>query len=690
MTMSYRRRLALAASFVAITSGCALHDPGGRLASTSAAGAGPAAKADHSTGPEWRYFGGSKRFDRYSSLALIDKTNVDKLQVVWTRPAVDPSVTEAFPDLVASPNLRGTPIMVGGVLYAPNGVGLVEAFDPVTGRTLWVQPLEEQTLKAAAGQSTRGVDYWRSGDDERILSVRGEYLHALDAKTGVPKADFGENGRVNLNRRTWDEAPYFQLNGPIVVNDVVVISGNGGGKAGGGYGDGGNTREASPEDIRGYDVRTGRQLWTFHVLPREGEVGHHTWGQGSDKYVGNMGAWGPLSADEALGYVYIPLTSPTNPWYGGHRPGDNLYANSLLVLNARTGERVWHFQMIRHDVWDRDVASPPTLGDITVDGKVVKAVMQANKTGFLFVFDRATGRPVWPIEERPVPPSTVPGEVLSPTQPFPSKPPAFDRQGITEDDLIDFTPELRTEAKKLMDEWVTGPLFMPPSLVIEGGKRGTLGMPGGWGSGNWNTGAFDPETGIYYAVSMSLPGPFALRKPTDAKATIDYVVTGGGNRNAQGAAPPGQPAQPRSPYGVGPRGLPLLKPPYGRITALDLNQGEKLWTVANGDGPRHHEALKHLDLPPLGHIGRPVALVTKTLLFLGEASNALPGRAGIAGPSQFRAYDKGDGSVVWETELPAGTTGGPVTYAVGGKQYIVVPVGNATHGASWIALGLGE
>lgn len=684
MTMSYAKRLALGATFAAIASGCALHDQGGELAPRSAAGVRPAAKADHSTGPEWRYFGGSKRFDRYSSLALIDETNVDRLRVVWTRPSVDPSVTEAFPDLAPSPNLRGTPIMVGGVLYASNGVGLVEAFDPVTGRTLWVQPLEEQTLKAAAGQSTRGVDYWRSGDDERILSVRGEYLYALDAKTGVPKADFGENGRVNLNRRTWDEAPYFQFNGPIVVNGVVVLSGNGGGKAGGGYGDGGSTKEASPENIRGYDVRTGRQLWTFHVLPREGEVGHESWGRGSDKYYGNMGAWGPLSADEALGYVYVPLTSPTNPWYGGDRPGDNLYANSLLVLNARTGERVWHFQLVHHDVWDRDLASPPTLGDITVDGKVVKAVMQTNKTGFLFVFDRATGQPVWPIEERPVPPSTVPGEALSPTQPFPSKPPAFDRQGITEDDLIDFTPELRAEAKKIMDEWVTGPLYTPPSLVVEGGKRGTLSMPGGWGSDNWNTGAFDPETGIYYAVSMGLPGPMALRKPTDAKATIDYVVTGGGNRNAQGAA------QPRSPYGIGPRGLPLLKPPYGRITALDLNKGEKLWTVANGDGPRHHEALKHLDLPPLGHVGRPVALVTKTLLFLGEASNALPGRVGIPGPSRFRAYDKGDGSVVWETELPAGTTGGPVTYAVDGRQYIVVPVGNATHGASWIALGLGE
>jgi len=327
------------------------------------------------------------------------------------------------------------------------------------------------------------------------------------------------------------------------------------------------------------------------------------------------------------------------------------------------------------------------LGDITVNGKTIKAVMQPNKTGFLFVFDRATGEPVWPIEEKPVPQSTVPGEQLSPTQPFPSAPPPFDRQGITEDDLIDFTPELRAEAKKIMDEWNTGPLFTPPSLRIEGGKRGTLGMPGGWGSGNWNTGAFDPETGIYYAVSMSLPGPFALEKPTDEKATIDYVFAGSNNRNAQANA---QQQQRRSPYGPGPKGLPLLKPPYGRLTALDLNKGEKLWTVANGDGPRYHDELKALNLPPLGHIGRPVALVTKTLLFLGEASDALAGQAGLGGPTTFRAYDKADGSVIWETSLPAGTTGGPITYEAGGKQYIVVPVGGADYGAGWIALALGE
>jgi quinoprotein glucose dehydrogenase len=572
--------------------------------------------------------------------------------------------------------------MIDGVLYSPNGVGLVEAFDAVTGKTLWVQKPFEATMKEAAGQSSRGVDYWRKGSDQRIVSVRGEYLYEMDARTGAARSDFGTGGRVSLNRHTPDGAPYFGFNGPIIVNDVIIVGGNGGGKTGFGYGDGGPEKESSPEDIRGYDVRTGRQLWAFHILPHAGEPGHDTWGGGSADFVGNMGAWAPLSADESLGYVYVPLSAPTNSYYGGHRPGNNLYANSLVALNARTGKLVWYFQMVHHDLWDYDNASPPALGEITVDGRRIKAVMQPNKTGFLFVLDRVTGKPVWPIVERPVPPAILPGEQTSPTQPFPTKPPAFDRQGITPDDLIDFTPALRAEAQKIFDEHVTGPLFTPPSLdngKEPGGKKGTLAAPSAWGSGNWNTGAFDPERGIYYAVSMTLPGVYPLVKPTDPKATIGYEFPEG--RDGGSWTPPPL-------YGPGPQGLPLLKPPYGRITALDLNTGEKLWTVANGDGPRNHPLLQDLHLPPLGSIGRPVPLLTRSLLFVGESSNALFGAAGVSGSSQFRAYDKVTGRVVWETTLPAGTTGGPVTYAVRGRQFIVVPIGGKDYGAGWVALSL--
>lgn len=631
-------------------------------------------------GASWRYFGGSKHFDRYSALSQIDAGNVSRLRAVWTRPGTDASVLQRFPDLVPSSYLRGTPILIDGVLYAPDAVGLVEAFDPATGRTLWVQQLFAPTLQEAAGQSSRGVDFWQSGADRRILSVRGEYLYALDAATGAAKQEFGERGRVLLNRRNPDGTRFFGFNGPLVVGDVIVIGGNGGGKAGAGYGDGGPEKESRPEDIRGYDVRSGRQLWTFHIIPPRGDKARNTWGKGSADVVGNMAAWAPLSADEKLGYVYVPLSAPTNSYYGGHRPGDNLYADSLVVLDARSGKLVWHYQMVHHDLWDYDNASPPTLGDITVDGKRIPAVMQPNKNGFLFVFDRRNGKPVWPIIERPVPQSRVPGEVTSPTQPFPSKPPAFDRQGMTENDLIDFTPELRAAAKQILDQYDYGPLFAPNTVIDErpGGKKGMISVPSAWGSGNWNTGAFDPERGVYYAVSMTLPEPNPLIKSKEPDATIAYEVV------------EGPPPADLSMYGMGPKGLPLLKPPYGRITALDMNRGETLWMVPNGDGPRHHPLLEPLHLPPLGTIGRPVPLLTKSLLFLGESSDSIFGRVGTPAASHFRAYDKSNGKVLWETELPAGTTGGPISYEVGGKQFIVVPVGGMDYGSGWIAMALAD
>lgn len=645
------------------------------LLATAAIGMAGVARADEATG-DWRYYGGSHNFDRYSPLAIIDKSNVRKLKPVWSRPAIDPTIKAKFPDLVPSPYFRGTPIMIGRTLYAPDAVGLVEAFDAVTGETRWVQQPFAATLKEAAGNSTRGVDYWKKDDEERIIVIRGEYLYALDAKTGAYIPGFGQDGRVSLRRRTVDGAAFMGLNGPIVVGDVIVVGGGGGGS---GAGDGGAERRGTPEDVRGYDVRTGALLWTFHILPQGGEPGHETWPDDAASYVGHMGVWASMAADDALGYVYLPLTAPTNSYYGGHRPGNNLYANSLLVLDARTGKKVWHYQMVHHDLWDYDNASPPTLARLKVNGKTIDAVIQPNKTGFIFVFDRKTGNPVWPIEERPVPQSTVPGEATSPTQPFPSKPPAFDYQGVTEKDLIDFTPELHAEAKALADRYQLSPLFTPPMLYEPGGKLGALTAPGAWGSGNWNTGAFDPETGRYYAVSMTLPGAFVLSKPKQKGATIAY---------GWGEDIPDEPKE--SAYGIGPRGLPLLKPPYGRITAYDMNKGERLWVVANGNGPRDHPALKGLKLPPLGTTGRPVPLLTKTLLFLGESSDALYGKAGVDGPSTFRAYDKATGKVVWQTGLPAGTTGGPVTYAVDGRQFIVVPVGNKAVGGQWVALGIGE
>ncbi len=613
---------------------------------------------------EWSYYGGSKAFQRYSSLDQINRDNVGSLQILWRRPGVDAELTAAFPDLEPPGYQKSTPILIDGVLYSPNALGLVEAFDPATGETVWFQ--EPFSPEEAGGQSTRGLDSWSDGNERRIFVVRGEYLYALSADTGDPHPGFGELGRVNLTPESAQR--YSWSSGPIVAGDVVVIAGNSDGA-----GDGGIVKEAVREDVRGFDVRTGRLLWTFHVVPQEGEFGVETWGNESWRESGDLGSWCCLSGDEELGYVYVPLSAPTAAYYGGHRPGDNLFSNSLVALDAATGERVWHFQMVHHDVWEYDNMGPPILGDITVDGRRIKAVMQANKTAFLYTLDRETGEPVWPIEERPVPQSTIPGEHSSPTQPFPTKPPAFDRQGVTQDDLIDFTPELRAEALALADSLILAPLFTPPVSIGEmpEGKLGVFQIPGAWGGANWNTGAFDPETGVYYAVSHTLPGVGRLAKLTDPDATLEYGWPRGSRR-------------PRTDI----EGLPIVKPPYGRITAIDMNRGEHLWMVANGDGPRNHPLLADLDLPPLGNANRPTPLVTKTLLFIGEGSDAIMGTPeGMWGP-EFRALDKATGERVWEIDLGAGTTGGAMTYLHNGKQYIVVSVGGRDQDPEFVALAL--
>jgi len=625
--------------------------------------------------PGWQYYGGDRRASRYSPLDQIARDNVRNLRVAWRRPAVDAQLKNAFPDLSPSNYLRSTPIIINGTLYAPDGVGLLEAFDPSTGRSIWIQEPTHPTMKEAAGESTRGADVWRVGSDMRVLIVRGEYLYEIDAKTGKPVTAFGDRGRVSLDRHTPDEAPFFSFTGPIVVNDVIVIGGNGGGKIGGGYGDSGFVKESTPEDVRGYDARTGALLWTFHVVPQSNEPGADTWGGGSRDVAGNLASWSMLSADERLGYVYVPLSAPSVSYYGGWRPGNNLYSDSLVALNAKTGKLVWHFQMVHHDLWDYDTVGPPVLADITVNGRRINAVIQGSKTGFLYVFDRATGHPVWPIEERPVPHSTTPGEHSSPTQPFPTKPPPFERQGLTEADLIDFTPALKSEAVEIVRHFVIGPIFTPPSVRSEepDGKKGSIVLPGVYGGGNWNNGAFDPETGMYYAVSHTVPWVYDLVKPTDSKATMDYAIDIGRGPSK------------RHTDIKGPQGLPLTRPPYGRITAYDMNRGEIVWMTANGDGPRNHPLLKDLNLPPLGIPGRPAPLLTKTLLFIGEGSDAV---FNSGGGNKFRAYDKATGQVVWETELPAGTTGAPMAYMSGGKQYIVVAVGAKNHDAEWVALSL--
>jgi quinoprotein glucose dehydrogenase len=634
---------------------------------------------------EWRYYGGNKGFTRYSALDQINRDNVKNLRIAWRRSAANAKLIAAFPDTRANAYLRATPILIDGVLYTQDAHGLVIALDGETGRTIWEQPFGA-AREDASGASTRGVDYWRGGAGNRIFAIRGEYLYALDAATGVPVQTFGTQGRLLL--RFGDRQPlagrFNDSTGPLVLGNVVVVTGNTGGA-----GDGGNTKEAAPEDVRGFDAETGRLLWTFHVVPQPGEFGNETWGNGSWKIAGDLGAWNPMTADEELGYVYVPLTSPTAAWYGGWRPGDNLFANSLVALDVKTGKRVWHFQTVHHDLWDWDNIGPPMLGEITVDGKRIRAVMQANKAAFLYVLDRTNGRPVWPIEERPVPQSTVPGEHSSPTQPFPTKPPAFDLQGITDNDLIDYTPALKQRARVIANQYVMGPVFSPPSVPSDGGKKGTLVQPGAWGSANWNTGAFDPDTGYYYAISQTLgPANRTARKQTgDPRATMEYADF------EPALGPTDQPASQAPPSTVDAisiDGLPIIKGPYGRITAIDLNRGVHVWMRPNGDGPRFHPLLKDLNLPPLGYPNRPAPLLTKTLLFLGEGSDAISGTAGAdwTWGTKFRAYDKATGNVIWEMDLPSGTTAGPMTYVVKGKQYIVVAVGARNHPSEYVALSL--
>lgn len=622
---------------------------------------------------EWPYYGGEKSFDRYSQLDQINRDNVKDLRIVWRRPGIDPALAAKFPDISPSHYFKATPIMLGGVLYTPNAVGLLEAINPATGKTIWVQQPFRPTLKEATAQSMRGVDSWQSGSDLRLLLVRGSYLYAVNAKDGTLYPDFGDMGRVNLQMSGPYTGRFHWSSGPIVVRDVVVVAGS---SAANGAGDGGFVKEASPDDVRGFDVRSGKLLWTFHVVPKPEEPGYDTWGNDSAKIAGNLSAWCPLSADEQLGLVYLPFSAPTSSYYGGWRTGDNLYSDSLVAVDVESGKLKWYYQMIHHDLWEYDNIGPPVLGDITVDGKSVKAVMQANKNAFLYVLDRTNGKPVWPIEERPVPQSTIPGEHSSPTQPFPTKPPAFDLQGLTEEDMNDFTAELHRQAVEAVKPFVLGPLYTPPTMKSgdPNEKQGTLMSPGDWGSGNWNTGAFDPETHIYYAVSMTMPEVFQIIKAADSTATMDYNEPEG--RSYSKVKMPGD--------------VPYTKPPYGRITAINMDRGEQVWMAADGDGPRNHPLLKSLNLPMLGVMSRPAPLVTKTLLFLGEGSDAIfgSGPGPYAWGKKFRAYDKATGRVIWETELPSGTTGGPMTYMYKDRQYVVVAVGSRKDAPELVALAL--
>ena len=624
---------------------------------------------------QWRAYAADPGATKYSPLDQIDADNVDRLRIAWTRPTVDQSILDVVPNLGYGNANRATPLMVDGVVYAPNAVGLVEAWDPATGETIWVQQPFEEGPAGYRGAGHRGIAFWTDGTERRIIAHRGEWLYALDPATGEPFADFGENGRVDLKTGLAEGARYRWGGAPTVVRDVIVM--------GQSMSDTFYTKEDVRGDVRAFDVRTGALRWIFHTIPQEGEFGTGTWGDRSWEYSGHAPVWSLFAADEELGTVYMPTSSATNDMYGGHRPGDNLFTQSIVCVDAETGERVWHYQLVHHGLWDYDIPAAPILADLTVDGRDVKAVIQITKQAFAFVFDRVTGEPIWPIEERPVPQSGTPGEMVSPTQPFPTKPPAFDRQGATVENLIDFTPELRAEALEIVERYTIGPMFTPPSVRGDGpdDNQGTIQLPGSQGGADVQGAAFDPETGYLYVPSITSPFVADIVEGNPDRTNLAYVK---GRRQWIG----------------GPRGLPLFKPPYGRVTAIDMRTGEIVWMTPNGRGPTDHPAIAHLNLGRLGSPGRPGPLLTKTLLFLGEGSDVGIQEGGRVmdgmplnivtnyGEPWFRAYDKATGDVVWEMELEAGTTGVPMTYLHEGKQYVVVPIGGREVAGRWVALAL--
>ena len=616
---------------------------------------------------EWPSYGGDLGHTRYAPLDQITAANFNDLEVAWRFKTDNLGPRPEF-------NLQSTPLMVRGRLYSTGGTRRAAvALDAATGELLWVHSEDEGARAAASPRqlSGRGLAYWSDGREERILYVTTGYrLVALDARTGNPIPGFGRNGVVDLKADLdpgldLPTAPIGLHATPTIAGNVVIV--------GAAFETGANpkSRRNVKGAVRGFDVRTGQRLWTFKTIPEPGEVGHESWENDSWAYTGNTGVWAQISADEELGLAYLPVELPTHDYYGGARPGNGLFGESLVAIDYRTGERKWHFQLVHHGIWDMDIPCAPILADIRVNGRTIKAIAQPTKQGFLYVFDRVTGEPVWPIEERPVPQGDTPGEQYSPTQPFPTRPAAYDRQGLSVDDLIDFTPELRRQAIEIANQFVFGPVFTPPSIAgtNPGDKLGTIQLPGSIGGADWTGAAFDPDTSMLYVPSMTNPFVANLLPGDPAQTNLRYRA--GDRRLLQG-----------------PQGLPLLKPPYGRITAIDLNKGEIAWQVANGDGPRNHPLLKDLNLPPLGQAVRASPLLTKTLLFVTEGDQVNVRTPPNGGGKKFRAYDKATGQVLWETEFKAGSTGTPITYMHNGKQFIVFAIGGQGVPPEFVALAL--
>jgi quinoprotein glucose dehydrogenase len=644
-------RLAVAAAFVA-----------------AAAGSGSRARVVRAQpGPrdgDWGYYYGDTNATRYSPLAQITKDNIGDLRVAWRWASADRALQLSNPLWRAARN-EETPIVVNGVMYTVTGLGVVAALDPGTGETRWTY--DAQSYKAGVpnngGFLQRGLAYWTDGSNERLfVGTADGYLLSVDARTGKPDMSFGRAGKADLTVEIHDavRATNFTARRPTVAGNLVLV--------GSSIQDQTYSKEAPPGHVHAFDAKTGRRVWTFHIIPRPGEFGVDSWEGNSAEYSGSANVWSSAVYDPELGYVYLPTSTPTNNYYGGHRPGNNLFAESLICLEAKTGKRVWHFQAVHHGIWDYDFPTPPILGDITVDGRRIKALMQVSKQGFVYAFDRTNGQPIWPIEERPVPQSTVPGERTSPTQPFPTRPPAYESQGTTEDNLLDFTPELRTRALERLNALDHGPLFSPPTL-----GRSYVQMPGIAGGANWGGAAFDRDTGMLYVPSRTAPTVLTLTPVDPAQGNMRYVradlSTGAGSDAIDG--------------------LPIFKPPYSRVTAINMNAGTLAWTSPLGNGPRAHPLLKGLTLPPLGDRMQMVSvLLTRTLLFVGVIpQGAIPGSDPDVARKLIYVFDKASGALLRAIDMDGFSAAAPMTYMYRGTQYVVVATGSGPN-AELVAFSL--
>jgi quinoprotein glucose dehydrogenase len=636
---------------------------------------------------EWRTYGGDLGHTRYAPLDQITAANFSKLEVAWRFKTDNLGPRLEF-------NLESTPLMVGGRLYSTGGTRrAVVALNAATGELIWVHSEDEGARGAAAPRqlSGRGLAYWSDGKEERILYVTPGYrLVALDAKTGNRVPGFARDGIVDLKADL--NADIDLTTGsiglhstPIVAGDVVLV--------GAAFETGANPKSKSniKGAVRAFDVRTGKRLWMFKTIPEPGEFGAETWEQDSWAYTGNTGVWAQISVDLELGMAYLPVEMPTHDYYGGARPGNGLFGETLVAVDLKTGQRKWHFQLVHHGIWDMDIPCAPILADITVNGRTIKAVAQPTKQAFLYVFDRVTGQPIWPIEERPVPQGDTPGEKYSKTQPIPSKPKAYNRQGLAVDDLIDFTPELRAEAVKAIEKYRIGPVFTPPTVSNADGPIATLQMASQAAATNWPGGSYDPETHILYVHSQSVVGTLGLVPPPPGAAPdVRYhqgTALAGARRSGGSGSASAEAGGAVTSLTI--QGLPLVKPPYGQINAINMDTGDILWQVAHGETPdpiKNNPALKGLNIPRTGRPGNVGTLVTKTLVVSGEPGFGMTS-TGQRG-SMLRAYDKKSGAEAGAVYMPAPQSGSPMTYMLNGKQYLVVAISGGTYSAELVAFRL--